>query len=179
MKVETAPISKLKLDERNARVHDERNLAAVRASLEEFGQQKPIVVGPGNVVVAGNGTLAAAIDLGWSKIEIVRTRLRGSKIKAYAIADNRSAELATWDEERLAEQLRDLAAEDDEFDPGVVGFIDQELQKILDGDTAAIGDVESGEAESFDVVVSCRSAAQQAKLLARLEREGYECRPAE
>ena len=62
MQVQPMPVNELVNDPNNARTHDERNLDAIRASLERFGQQKPIVINADNTVVAGNGTLAAAMS---------------------------------------------------------------------------------------------------------------------
>lgn len=105
---ERAPVHDLVLDPANVRTHDEKNLEAIKGSLARFGQQKPIVVGRGNVVIAGNGTLLAARALGWPDIAIVRTDLAGAEALAYAIADNRTSELAGWDTKALAEQLAAL-----------------------------------------------------------------------
>ena len=113
MKVETVKIDSLTFDPANVRKHDEKNLAAIKASLNRFGQQKPIVVDANGVVRAGNGTLAAAKALGWKEIRIVRSSLAGSEATAYAIADNRSAELAEWDDDALAQTLAALQIEDD------------------------------------------------------------------
>ena len=65
MKVESARISALTLDPCNARRHGAQNIEAVKSSLRRFGQQKPIVVDEDGVIVAGNGTVAAARELGW------------------------------------------------------------------------------------------------------------------
>jgi len=91
------PVADLVLDPNNARAHDERNLEAIATSLARFGQQKPIVVAPDGTVLAGNGTLAAAKHLGWSEIAAITTDLKGADARGYAIADNRTAELAEWD----------------------------------------------------------------------------------
>src|SRR5271168_918100 len=97
MNIEQLPITSLSPDPANARRHPERNLDQIKASLRRFGQQKPIVVDAANVVRAGNGTLAAAIALGWTTIAAVRSDLGKTELTAYAITDNRSAELAAWD----------------------------------------------------------------------------------
>jgi ParB-like chromosome segregation protein Spo0J len=112
LQIETVKIETLTFDPTNARKHDAKNLDAIAGSLKLFGQRKPIVVTPDNVVVAGNGTLAAAKSLGWTEIVIARTP-RGwtwEQIKAFALADNRTAELAEWDSAVLANQLLDLDA---------------------------------------------------------------------
>jgi DNA modification methylase len=120
--VESLPVEVLVLDPRNARKHDEKNLSAIAGSLDRFGQRKPIVVTSENVVVAGNGTLTAAVSLGWEKIDVVRVPDDWSddQVKAFALADNRTAELAVWDEQVMASQLLELDAAG--FDVAEFGF---------------------------------------------------------
>lgn len=121
MKIELVKIDDLDLDPKNARKHDAKNLKAIADSLEQFGQRKPIVVW-GRTVVAGNGTMAAARTLGWKEISIARVPddWTADQVKAYALADNRSAELASWDEQVLASQLLEL--QEAEFDIELLGF---------------------------------------------------------
>jgi 16S rRNA G966 N2-methylase RsmD len=120
--VESLPVEVLVLDPRNARKHDEKNLSAIAGSLDRFGQRKPIVVTSENVVVAGNGTLTAAVSLGWENIDVVRVPDDWSddQVKAFALADNRTAELAVWDEQVMASQLLELDAAG--FDIAEFGF---------------------------------------------------------
>jgi DNA modification methylase len=127
MKLETVGIETLSPDPANVRKHGQRNMDAIKASLRRFGQQKPIVVDAKGIVLAGNGTLAAARDLGWREIQIVRTELTGSQATAFGIADNRSAELAEWDE-KLADVLASLKAED--FPLEEIGFDLDELEAL-------------------------------------------------
>lgn len=112
LKTETVKISSLQLDPNNARKHSGQNLDAITGSLNLFGQRKPIVITDANIIVAGNGTLEAAKSLGWTEISIVRTPTdwTAEQIKAYALADNRTAEMAEWDSKILAEQLLELDA---------------------------------------------------------------------
>jgi len=112
LRLESVLISSLSLDPTNARRHDSKNLASIEGSLRLFGQRKPIVVTGANVVVAGNGTLEAAKSLGWSEIDVVRVPndWTAEQVKAYALADNRTAELAEWDAKVLADQLVELDA---------------------------------------------------------------------
>jgi site-specific DNA-methyltransferase (adenine-specific) len=121
MKIELVNIDDLDLDPRNARKHDTKNLKAIADSLELFGQRKPIVVW-GRTVVAGNGTMVAARSLGWTEIQVayVPDDWTADQVKAYALADNRSAELAEWDEQVLAAQLLELT--EAEFDVELLGF---------------------------------------------------------
>jgi hypothetical protein len=126
MNVESVSVNDLSLDPANARAHPERNMEAVRASLRRFGQQKPIVARKDGVVIAGNGTLQAARELGWDTIAVVWTDLESTEAVAYSIADNRSAELAQWDERVLVELLESLQ-DDDGIDIECTGCTDMEL----------------------------------------------------
>jgi hypothetical protein len=112
LRIETVQIDSLQFDPTNARKHDAKNLDAIAGSLRLFGQRKPIIVTPDNIVVAGNGTLEAAQKLGWTEIAISRTPIGWTwdQIKAYALADNRTAELAEWNAEVLKEQMLELDA---------------------------------------------------------------------
>lgn len=122
MKIERIALAKLRHDDQNARTHDQANLKAIAGSLEQFGQRKPIVITQDNKVVAGNGTLTAAKLIGWTEIDCVRVPADWSadQIKAYALADNRTAELAQWDEQVMAAQLLDL--QEAGFDIEAIGF---------------------------------------------------------
>jgi DNA modification methylase len=113
MKLENLRIADLTPDPQNARQHDDKNLKAIMGSLKEFGQRKPIVITEAGVIVAGNGTVEAAKRLGWLDIEVVRVPAdwTDAQVKAFAIADNRTAELANWNQEVLTSQLLELEAE--------------------------------------------------------------------
>jgi DNA modification methylase len=122
MKLETLKIKALTPDPTNARKHDDKNLDAIKGSLSQFGQRKPIVISQENVIVAGNGTVEAAKRLGWTEIQAVRvpSDWTADQIKAFALADNRTAELATWDELVMASQLLEL--EEAGFEIAEFGF---------------------------------------------------------
>ena len=126
LSIQTVPISQLTPDPENVRTHDQKNLDAIKASLSNFGQRKPIVVATANdgrlVVIAGNGTLEAAKSLGWKQITVARVPddWDADKARAFAIADNRTAELADWNEVGLASALLDLEAVG--WEPAVLGF---------------------------------------------------------
>jgi DNA modification methylase len=126
VKIERIKIAELRLDPNNARKHDDANLEAIAGSLTQFGQRKPIVISQDLTVVAGNGTLTAARTLGWTEIEAVRVPADwdADRIKAFALADNRTAELAAWDQQVMASQLLEL--QESGFDIEEFGF---ELQQ--------------------------------------------------
>jgi DNA modification methylase len=126
---ERVAISSLKFDKRNARKHDKKNIKAIKDSLTRFGQKKPIVVGADGSVVAGNGTLQAAIELGWDTIDVNKTELKGEEAIAYALADNRTAELAEWDDENLKASLAEL--DEAGWDLDGLGFDADDLKDLL------------------------------------------------
>lgn len=106
------PIETLKGDPKNARHHDERSFEGIRVSLQKFGQRKTIVVDSDGVVVAGNGTLEAARREGWSHLAVADTSgLTPEEIRAFALADNRTAELSSWDYGALLTELEGLQPE--------------------------------------------------------------------
>tara|TARA_R110000824_G_scaffold55027_4_gene151617 strand:+ start:9178 stop:9681 length:504 start_codon:yes stop_codon:yes gene_type:complete len=134
MQIEAAAIDTLFPDPANVRKHSNRNLDSIKASLLTFGQQKPIVVNEDGVVIAGNGTFFSAKELGWQHINIVRTSLKGAEATAFAIADNRTSELAQWDESALSEVLTALAIQDEDL-AQATGFTGDELKELVDSTT--------------------------------------------
>ena len=130
VKYETVPIDSIHADPANVRTHPVRNLDAIKASITRFGQQRPVVVDAKGIIRAGNGTHAAMKALDLPTIDVVRTRLKGTEATAYSIADNRTAELAAWDEAGLAETLRSLQSED--FDLAAVGYDAGEVDALIE-----------------------------------------------
>lgn len=128
---ETVSVDSLVLDPSNVRKHDQRNLDAIKASLLRFGQQHPIIVNGDGVVIAGNGRLMAMKSMGWQNARIVKTDLKGAEATAFAIADNRTAELAEWDDDGLAQTLAALQ-NDDSIDHLAAGFTDAEIEALID-----------------------------------------------
>ena len=134
VEIKSVPISGLAYDPNNARKHSPQNLKAIATSLNKFGQRKPVVVHNG-VIIAGNGTVEAARSLNWTEIIITEVPIDWdiTTAKAFAIADNRTAELAEWDTPVLVEQL--LEMEDEGFNLKEFGFDDgimESLQKDID-----------------------------------------------
>jgi ParB-like chromosome segregation protein Spo0J len=136
--IKKVPLGSIHLDPANVRRHDEGNLEAIKGSLARFGQQKPIVVDRDGIIRAGNGTYAAAKALGWPELYVVETELAGIEATAYAIADNRTSDLSSFDDAALAKLLLELQAED-ALDG--VGFTDAELDELLEGLTNEVPDL--------------------------------------
>lgn len=141
-------IANLTLDPENARKHSEVDIDAIARSLEQFGQQTPIVITPEGTVIKGNGTLMAAHKLGWESIECRVTELTGDQLRAYAIADNQTGLLSEWDIEKLTEQIK--AFEDEELRKSL-GFDDFELVRLLDIESEDSELPEIGNTKEIDV----------------------------
>jgi hypothetical protein len=153
------PIDIMVHDPRNARVHGPRNMEAIKQSLQQYGQVKPIVVRRSdNVVMAGNGTLQAARELGWTEIAATYVDMNSVEAAGFGLADNRTAELAKWDFEIVALLDKELQ----EAGHLNIGWSDDELSilRAASWETEAIEDIvfgsggESLEEESQPLLVS-------------------------
>lgn len=89
------------------------DVEAVKRSYERFGQRKPIVALLDGTVIAGNHQLLAARALGWSEIAVVRVDDDDITAKAFALADNRTSDLGTYDDIALADMLAEVATDPD------------------------------------------------------------------
>ena len=159
MQIDRIKISDLSLDPANVRKHDRKNLDAIKASLRKFGQQKPIVVDAMGIVIAGNGTKTAAQELGWTEIAAYRTTLTGVEATAFAIADNRSAELAEWDD-KLSSVLESLISEN--FQLNDIGFSLEDLAKIQPPEFKAGTEAEQGKLDKLEPkMVTCPSCQKE------------------
>lgn len=147
-------------------------MKSIVASLRRFGQQKPIVIDSYNVVRAGNGTLEAAIRLGWETIEVVRTNLQGADAVAYAIADNRTTDLSQFDAEILRAQLDALDAELQ----ACAGYDELDLAELTaEYDADSLDEIDEADyAESYHVVVDCKSEEHMQAVFNRLKAEGFD-----
>jgi DNA modification methylase len=128
-------------DPDNARKHPEGNLRALKTSLTTYGQVKAIVVRRDtNVVLAGNGTLEAARTLGWKHLAAVFVDMDDTQARGYSIADNRTAEMAEWDYDKLAVSLRVL--QDDDVDLAQHGWGQKHLNSIIAGEWSSDADAD-------------------------------------
>lgn len=130
MKVTLRPIAEIKPYERNPRINEDA-VDAVAASIKEFGFRQPIVVDASDVIICGHTRYKAAMQLELAKVPVhVAKDLSAEQIKAYRIADNKTAELAEWDFDLLPIELGEL--QECNYDLGLLGFDQEELAKMLD-----------------------------------------------
>ncbi len=131
MNIQTVPIATLHEDPKNARLHPDANLVAIKEALSRFGQRIPLVV-RNNTVIAGNGRLRVMRELGWADVAVVLADdLTENEAKAFAIADNRTSEMAEWNTAVLQEILDGLGTDD--IDLSAMGLADADLDALLNG----------------------------------------------
>jgi DNA modification methylase len=115
-----ATLSDLKQDHKNARKRTETSASLLKESLQRYGPARSIVIDEDDRILAGNGTVEAALDLGIEGLRVIdanpdeiiavrRTGLTEDQKVGLALADNRAADLAEWD----AEMLHRLSEEHD------------------------------------------------------------------
>jgi hypothetical protein len=138
LRIERVEIESLTPDPRNARTHPTRNLEAIERSLKKFGQQKPIVIDASGLIVAGNGTVIAAQSLGWTHLDAVRSSLIGAELRAFALADNKTSDLAGWDFEMVASILEGIQAEEASL-LDATGFLLSDLIPITEEEHSVSG----------------------------------------
>lgn len=94
----------------------------VANSIKEFGFKNPIIIDKNNEIIAGHTRLKAAKALGMKEVPIIRAEdLNEDQVKAFRLADNKTAEFSEWDEDLLESELNDIEMDMSEF-----GFDKQE-----------------------------------------------------
>jgi ParB-like nuclease domain len=117
------PIADLKPDPANPRVHSKQQIRQIAMSIKTFGFNVPILVDAELKVIAGHGRLLACRELGWSEVPtLCLDHLSPAQARAFMIADNRLAEVASWDDRLLAEQLKELSLLGLDFSLELTGF---------------------------------------------------------
>ncbi len=118
--------------------HNDAAVAAVAASIRGYGFKVPIVIDNLGVVIAGHTRLKAALQLGLDEVPcIVADDLTPEQVKAFRIADNKVAELAEWDFEKLIGELDALKEVD--FDLDATGFSFAEREIVMDRNGVSTG----------------------------------------
>ncbi|AMV25251.1 DNA adenine methyltransferase YhdJ [Gemmata sp. SH-PL17] len=129
MDVEMRPVRSIKPYENNPRSNDTA-VTAVVASIRAFGFRQPIVVDECDVIIVGHTRYRAALELGLTEVPVhVARGLTPEQARAYRLADNQTATLATWDDDRLAHEL--VALQSADFDLSLTGFPEDELLRHL------------------------------------------------
>ena len=132
MKIEMRSIAGIRPYENNPRSNDAA-VDAVAESIREFGFRQPIVVDGDGVIVVGHTRYKAALKLGLAEVPVhVADGLTPAQLKAYRLADNQTARLSEWDQEKLIRELTELQSMDIDLD--VTGFSSGELLRLIQTD---------------------------------------------
>lgn len=181
MKVKNLALEKLVPYENNPR-NNEAAVDYVANSIKEFGFQVPIVIDKDNVIVAGHTRYKAAQKLELKEVPVVIAEdLTPEQVKAFRIADNKTAEKASWDFEKLAEEIADIELD---FDFKDFGFGEFELDVLKNGNSFDESEYEFVDAsqknidtkEKLCVVIDCKSEQEAENVFNKLSEEGYVCR---
>jgi DNA modification methylase len=128
----------LVLNPRNARKHSKKQINKVAASIKQYGFNNPIIVDDTNMVLGGHCRLEAAKILALETVPAIRlSHLTEAQKRAYMLADNRLAEDAVWDIEKLAIEFKELGELNFEFTIESTGFETVEIDRILEMDEVA------------------------------------------
>jgi DNA modification methylase len=134
VQVQALAIDQIRINRRNARTHSGRQIRQIANSIGAFGFTNPLLVTEDGTLIAGEGRYRAAQLLGLAKVPvIVLAGLSPARQRALAIADNKIAENAGWNRERLAIEIPELTGllEADGLDVSVLGFEAVEIDQLV------------------------------------------------
>jgi len=127
----TVRLDVLRLDPANVRVHGEADLSELAKSLREFGQRRPVVVQRGTELVpSGNGLVQAARRIGLDTVQVLYVDDDDVRARRWALTDNKTGQLAPWDDDALAAALAELDAAGSPLHT-LPGFDARELAELL------------------------------------------------
>src|SRR5882672_8666111 len=107
--IKMEPLAKLKPSPRNARTHSKKQIRQIANSMLRFGVTQPLLIDERGQIVAGHARAEAARLIGLRSLPVVRlSHLGEAEVRAYMLADNKIAQNAGWDRERLAAELEEL-----------------------------------------------------------------------
>lgn len=133
LKIQRKSIDEIAPHPQNVRLHDEENIAGIVRSIEEFGQQSPLVINQEGLVLKGNGTLEALGRLDYEFVDVVVAKgLTKEQELAFAIADNKTGDTSSFDFAKLADVIKGL--DEAGFDLGATGFQDFELEPLMEAE---------------------------------------------
>jgi DNA modification methylase len=124
----------LKPNPRNARTHSKKQIRHIANNIDVYGFTVPVLIDENWILLAGHGRLEAAKLLGLKRIPAIRLHgLSEAKKRALLIADNKIAENAGWDRERLAIELPELAELliEESLDISITGFEPVEIDQLV------------------------------------------------
>jgi hypothetical protein len=141
--IELVPTASLTANPQNAKRHPERQIFSLAENMSKFGFHHPLLIDENGMIIGGHARLAAARLLKLDSVPAIRFgHLTAAQKRAVALADNKLAELGTWDADVLSLELTELLAEASEldFDVSITGFDTADIDlHILGGDGVSPG----------------------------------------
>ena len=134
LQIQEVPTRKLKANPNNVRTHSRRQIEKIAGAIRQLGFIVPIVANALYMVLAGHGRLAAARLLRLDRVPVIVVEdLSEAQMRAFALADNKLAEMAGYDEHKLAFELKCLAPlmEKAGLDFSLTGFETPELDRLF------------------------------------------------
>jgi len=173
---EWVPITELKPWKDNPRKNDGEPVRKVAESIKRFGFSSPIIARANGEIIAGHTRWKAAQSLKLDRVPVRFLDLDPAEAHLLAIADNRTAQEAEWDDDVLKAVLGQLESQG--ADLAATGFDAKELEKLLNDindeqDTSP----QIGDALKYQIIVQCNDEVHQAELIERLEADGLRCTP--
>ena len=127
MNISNIKLVDLKEDMDNYRVHNNKNMEAIKNSLIEFKQYKPLIVQESTMIVlVGNARLRSMKDLGWEYAKCVLVTVDDETARLMRIADNRTADLSSWNYEQLLKNIDSIPKDTIKN----IGFSNEELTEM-------------------------------------------------
>jgi len=176
LKIKYVPTKHLEPYSGNSRTHSTDQIDQIVRSINEFGFTNPILLGDGNEVVAGHGRLQAALRLNLDFVPTITLEgLTKAQRKAYVIADNQLALNAGWDFDALRVEIEDLDSLD--FNLGLLGFGEQELERILGIEEIPDADEFTGDSENkWQLLIEYNNENELATAYDEVTNRGLKCK---
>lgn len=186
MKLVKKQVAKLKVDWNKVKNHSPEQIEALKASIAEFGHNKPLVIGTDNQVLAGAGVLMALTEMDVKTVDCVDvSHLTEDQQFAFILADNKLAERSSWEMVNVAEIIQSLKVSD--YDLSLTAFDAGELNALSDGDLSWMGESISGSnsestapsksSEGYSSIEFVVPVEKKSKILERIRdvRDRMEC----
>lgn len=165
---------------RNAKRHDDAQVAKLAGSIREYGFTNPVLIDADNGIIAGHGRVLGAQKLGLPEVPCIRlAHLTETQRRAYVLADNRLAEIGGgWDADMLRIEVEELREAGVELDG--IGLDAAALAELLPepDETPKSKDDEVKINDVCEVIAECLNESQQAEVYQLLTEKGIKCRVA-